>query len=175
MVKKKDGPHRFCVDHRGVNEVMKKDTFPLPQIDDLNSTKKNYAITELETLAVVWAVTFTFMGNGWLYLVVEGGILFYTDSKHHNRKRVAVSGHLRNQLLREMHGGKLDGHFLSQHTYNALAMHWWWMEIYTDTCRFCKRCPQCVIITGSGQVKKPPLYPIPVQRPFQIFGVDVMD
>ena len=71
------------------------------------------------------------------------------------------------------HGGKQGGHFPGQHAYNALATHWWWMGMYTDTCRFCKTCPQCAIVTGSGRVKKPPLYPIPVQRPFQIFGVDV--
>ena len=35
LVKKKNGKHRFCVDYRKLNEVTRKDTFPLPQIDDL--------------------------------------------------------------------------------------------------------------------------------------------
>ena len=35
MVRKKDGSHRFCVDYRYVNSVIKIDTFPLPRIDDL--------------------------------------------------------------------------------------------------------------------------------------------
>ena len=35
MVKKKDGTHRFCVDYRQVNSVTKRDSFPLPRIDDL--------------------------------------------------------------------------------------------------------------------------------------------
>ena len=30
-------------------------------------------------------------------------------------------------------------------------------------------------MSGSGKLVKPPLHPIPVQRPFQILGVDVMD
>jgi len=35
LVRKKDGTLRFCVDYHGINSVTKKDTFPLPRIDDL--------------------------------------------------------------------------------------------------------------------------------------------
>jgi len=34
-VRKKYGTLRFCVDYRTLNSVTKKDTFPLPRIDDL--------------------------------------------------------------------------------------------------------------------------------------------
>ena len=33
----------------------------------------------------------------------------------------------------------------------------------------------CYIVNGSGRINKPLLSPIPVRKPFQIIGVDVMD
>lgn len=36
-------------------------------------------------------------------------------------------------------------------------------------------CPECAIVSGGGRRNRPPLHPIPVQNPFQIIGVDVME
>ena len=34
IVSKKDGPKRFCVDYRKLNDVTVKDSYPIPRIDD---------------------------------------------------------------------------------------------------------------------------------------------
>ena len=47
--------------------------------------------------------------------------------------------------------------------------------MYTDVYKHCRSCPQCAIVTGGGRKSKPFLHPIPVQRAFQILGVDVLE
>ena len=102
-------------------------------------------------------------------------VLYYIDPRHDNRKRVAVPAHLREQLLTDSHRGIFSGHFSGNRVYNSLMRHWWWPGMYVDSVAWCKRCPECAITTGAGQQHKPPLKPIPVQRPFQIIGLDIMD
>ena len=45
--------------------------------------------------------------------------------------------------------------------------------MYQDIARFVSGYPEHALVSGGGRVIKPPLCPIPVQRPFQIVGVDI--
>jgi len=103
------------------------------------------------------------------------GILYFIDPKHDHRKRCAVPSHLRNQILEESHSGPMAGHFAGEKLYKCLVTHWWWQGMYSDVMAHCMSCPQCAIVNAAGHVNRPPLHPIPVSRPFQIVGVDVMD
>ena len=65
--------------------------------------------------------------------------------------------------------------FRTEQLYNTLAAQWYWEKMYTDVESYCKSCPQCVIVSGCGRENRPLSHPIPVQCPFQIIGVDIMD
>ena len=106
---------------------------------------------------------------------VENGILIFIDPKQDHRRRVVVPSHLRQQLLSEHHASRMGGHFAAKKTYGALMRHWWWDGMYRDTQKYTRNCPQCAIVTGGGRHHRPPLHPIPVSRPFQIVGVDIME
>lgn len=106
---------------------------------------------------------------------LQDGILYLIDSKHNHRRRAVVLHQLQQQLLEQTHSGPFGGHFSGQRTFAKLALHWWWSRMYSDTMEFCKNCPQCATVSGFGRHHKPPLHPIPVSRPLQIFGVDIME
>lgn len=103
------------------------------------------------------------------------GILYFIDNKQRNYKRAAVPKHLCQQVLKEAHSSPYAGHFSGQRVYNTLVARWWWEGMFGDAKRYASACPECSIVMGNGRVNRPPLHPIPVSRPFQILGIDVMD
>ena len=101
--------------------------------------------------------------------------LYFIDSRKRNSRRIVVPTHLQEQLLAAAHRLVMGGHFSGTHLYNTLAIHWWWDGTYVDAMKFAKNCPECAIATGGGKIARPPLHPIPVQQPFQILGIDIME
>ena len=47
--------------------------------------------------------------------------------------------------------------------------------MYKHAVEFCRSCRESATVAGVGRQSKPPLHPIPVQRPFQIVGLDIME
>ena len=51
LIKKKSGEMRFCINYRQLNNVTKKDSYPIPRIDD--TLDKLYGKTIFSTLDLV--------------------------------------------------------------------------------------------------------------------------
>ena len=101
-------------------------------------------------------------------------IFYHVDGKRGGLRRAAVPQHLQQSILKDHHSGKLAGHFSGTRLYATLSRQWWWRTMHKDVLEFCRSCGECATVTGVGRRCKPPLHPIPVQRPFQI-GVDIME
>lgn len=57
LVMKKDGSIRFCVDYRKLNQITKKDVYPLPRIDDMLDTMANmHYYTSIDLASGYWQV-----------------------------------------------------------------------------------------------------------------------
>lgn len=50
-----------------------------------------------------------------------------------------------------------------------------WDGMYKDSVEYCHACPQCVVVSRDQRLGNPPLQSIPVQWPFQILGVNMVN
>jgi hypothetical protein len=57
LVRKVHGSLRLCIDYRGLHEVTRKDTYPLPRVDEtLDELKDTKSYTHLDLASCFWQV-----------------------------------------------------------------------------------------------------------------------
>ena len=69
----------------------------------------------------------------------------------------------------------MAGHFSGPRLYQCLSRSWWWDGMYWDPVAFANQCAECAVSGHGPRPAHPPLQPIPVQRPFQIWGINIME
>ena len=108
-----------------------------------------------------------------LYTMADG-ILYYIGHKD-SVPKVVVPSEYKKRLMEEYHAGVMSGHFSGPKIYKAMSRQWWWDHMYQDIIIYACNCLQCAIATGIGRRQSPPMKSIPVDHPFQIVGVDIME
>ena len=106
---------------------------------------------------------------------VVQGVLCFLGPKGDGRARRVVPQALRDSLIDGYHSSAMSGHFSAPKVVKAIARYWWWPGMHKEVTEHCGSCIQCTSVNASGRVYQPLLTPIPVQRAFQIMGVDVME
>ena len=78
-------------------------------------------------------------------LIVDGG-LYHKDSRKRSidgQLQLAIPKIFRRQLIEEIHGGVLGGHFGVQKTIDAVRRYYWWHGVKQDVAEVVKGCPNC--------------------------------
>jgi len=79
------------------------------------------------------------------------------------------------ELIEEYHAGVMSGHFSGPKIYQVMSRQWWCENMYRYIVDYTKNFPQCASATGTGRKQQLPMHSIPVELPFQIVGVDIME
>ena len=102
-------------------------------------------------------------------------VLYRTSQKQGELPQIVVPASLKQQIMEKHHAGILAAHFSGPRLFKTISRRWWWKGMYKDLMNYARGCPQCTIVGRAEQKKIPPLMPIPVDHPFQIVGVDIME
>ena len=95
-------------------------------------------------------------------------VLYHLDNQRKDCLRSCVPQHMCEELLTEVHAGKLVCHFSPKHVYKTLAQRYWWDGMYCDVHQFYRSYLTCAAYRGTGRKVK-------ISGPFEKLGVDILE
>jgi len=113
----------------------------------------------------------------WDQLIVQDQLLFRRfendeGSSHHTQ--LVVPRSLRDQVLRDLHGGALSGHFGEDKTLGRLRERFYWPGFHTDVKLWCQSCEDCARRKMTTPKYRAPLKNVQVGSPMQVVAVDIL-
>ena len=107
LVEKKNGEQRFCIDYRKLNQVTKKDSFPLPRIDDtLDTLHGKKFFTTLDLASGYWQIELEETSKEKTAFIVENNLYEFNRMAFGLCNAPATFQRLMNFILRDVLGKK---------------------------------------------------------------------
>ena len=113
----------------------------------------------------------------WSRLVVDDGVLKrrYEDNPGHTTwQQLVVLPTLREEVLRELHSGALEGHLGEEKTLLKVKERFYWPGMHRNVKDWCKTCEACVTRKTAPKKNHAPLQTIKTGFPMAIVAVDIM-
>ena len=107
LVEKKGGEQRFCIDYRKLNGLTKKDSFPLPRIDDtLDMLHGKHFFTTLDLASGYWQIELEESSKEKTAFIVENNLYEFNRMAFGLCNAPATFQRLMNYILRDVLGKK---------------------------------------------------------------------
>ena len=113
----------------------------------------------------------------WERLLADGGLLKrkYEDSGGNRSWQQLVVPHtLREEIMRELHSGALEGHLGVEKTVSKIKERFYWPGMHQEVDQWIRTCPSCATRKSAPQRNRGPLQTIKAGYPLQVVAVDIL-
>lgn len=112
----------------------------------------------------------------WDQLQVVNGLLYRNPGGADgvNSLQLVVPSTLREDILREVHGGSCSGHMGEDKTVGRLKERYYWPGFHTDVKNWCRNCQPCARRKMPVPRRHAPLGTIRAGSPMQIIAMDIL-